>query len=84
MHPEPVHKSRIRTGSAFFPYGELCRSKEDGYDGTPKLNAINFATGFNSAVYDFSFQWTIDPDMYDNYSAAYIMDEADFFENYKK
>lgn len=65
-------------------YGEFCRSKEDGYDGTPKLNAVNFATGFNSAVYDFSFNWTIDPDMYDNYSTAYIMDEADFFENYKK
>ena len=65
-------------------YGEFCRSKEDGYDGTPKLNAVNFATGFTSAVYDFSFNWTIDPDMYDNYSTAYIMDEADFFENYKK
>ena len=65
-------------------YGEFCRMTSQGYDGTPKLNAVNFATGFNSAVYDYSFQWTIDPDMYDDYSAAYIMDEADFFENYSK
>ncbi len=65
-------------------YGELCRITEYGYDGTPKLNAINFATGFTSAVYDQSFYWTIDPSMYDDYSSAYLMDEADFFENYNK
>lgn len=65
-------------------YGEYQRSVEDGYDGVPKLNAVNFATGFTSAVYDYSFQWTIDPSLYDDYSAAYIMDEADFFENYNK
>ena len=25
MHPEPVHKSRILTGTAFLPYGILIR-----------------------------------------------------------
>lgn len=65
-------------------YGELLRISEYGYDGTPKLNAINFATGFTSAIYDYSFQWTIDQSMYDDYSTAYLMDEADFFENYNK
>ena len=55
---------------------------EYGYDGTPKLNAVNFATGFNSAVYDYSFNWTISEDVYDIYSICYLKDEADFYENY--
>ena len=64
-------------------YGEYQHKTESGYDGTPKLNAINFATGFTSAVYDYAFNWSIDPDM-ELYSAAFIKDEADFFENYSK
>ena len=63
-------------------YGEYMRDEGSGYDGTPKLNAINFATGFTSAAYDYSFNWTINPDMYDAYSIAYVKDEADFWENY--
>jgi len=63
-------------------YGELSQNTDAGWDGVAKLNAINFATGFNSAAYDFSFNMTIDPAQYDNYSAYYLMDEADFFENY--
>ena len=63
-------------------YGQYCRDAGSGYDGNPTCNAINFATGFNSAAYDFSFNMTIDPAQYDNYSAYYLMDEADFFENY--
>lgn len=65
-------------------YGEFCHITEYGYDGVSKLNAINFATGFTSAVYDQAFYWTIDQSMYDDYSSAYLMDEADFFENYNK
>lgn len=73
------------TSTEFQPgvYGELCWMVDYGFDGTPKLNAINFATGFNSAVYDYSYYMTIDPDMYDEYSNYYLMDEADFWENYK-
>ncbi|MBR2986697.1 MAG: hypothetical protein IKC63_01630 [Clostridia bacterium] len=63
-------------------YGELYRYEQYGYDGTPKLNAVNFATGFTSAIYDYSFNWTINPDMYDQYQMAFIADEADFWENY--
>ena len=63
-------------------YGELSQMTDYGWDGVAKLNAINFATGFNSAAYDFSFNMTIDPAQYDSYSAYYLMDEADFFENY--
>lgn len=74
------------TSAEFLPavYGELSRMENYGYDGTPKLNAVNFASGFTSAAYDYAFNWTINPDMYDDYSAAYVMDEADFWENYSK
>ena len=63
---------------------EYQQSTADGWDGVAKLNAINFATNFTSAAYDYSWNWTIDPDMYPNYSAYYVMDEADFLENYSK
>ena len=65
-------------------YAEYCQSAPHGFDGTPKCNAINFATGFNSAIYDQSYYWTINPEYYADYSNNYIMDEADFFENYAK
>lgn len=63
-------------------YAEYMHSVEDGYDGNQKLNAINFASGFNSAMYDYSFNWTINQDYYEMYSACYLMDEADFWSNY--
>lgn len=49
------------------------------YSGTPMYCIFNFATGFNSAVYDYSYNMTIDPSMYDDYSAYYIKDAADIF-----
>ena len=65
-------------------YGEYLQSEEDGFDGVPKLNCINFATGFNSAMFDYSWNWTINPALYDVYSVNYVMDEADFYANYAK
>ncbi len=47
------------------------------YAGTPMYCAFNFATGFNSAAYDYSWNMTIDPSLYDDYSAYYIKDYAD-------
>ena len=47
------------------------------YAGTPMYCAFNFATGFNSAIYDYSFAMTIDPATYDNDSQYYIKDYAD-------
>ena len=47
------------------------------YAGTPMYCAFNFATGFNSAAYDYSWNMTIDPSMYDDYSSYYIKDYAD-------
>ncbi len=49
------------------------------YQGTPMYTCFNFATGFTSAAYDYSYNMTIDPDMYDNYSAYYIKDTADIY-----
>jgi ABC-type transport system substrate-binding protein len=49
------------------------------YGGTPTYTCFNFATGFNSAVYDYAYNWTIDPAMYDDYSINYVKDSADFY-----
>jgi hypothetical protein len=51
------------------------------YSGTPMYCVFNFATGFNSAMYDYSFNMTIDPSMYDDYSAYYYKDAADIYWN---
>lgn len=63
-------------------YGELLQMEAYGWDGVAKCCAINYATGFNSAAYDMSWNFTIDQSMYADYSRAYVMDEADFWENY--
>ncbi len=62
--------------------GEYLQIEDYGWDGVAKCCGINYATGFTSAIYDFSFNWTIDQEMYDDYSYTYFMDEADFWENY--
>ena len=49
------------------------------YSGTPMYSLFNFATGFTSAVYDYSYNMTIDPAMYDDYSAYYLKDMADVY-----
>ncbi|MBR5896175.1 MAG: hypothetical protein IKZ39_00990, partial [Lachnospiraceae bacterium] len=49
------------------------------YSGTPMYCAFNFATGFNSAVYDYAYNLTINPAMYEDYSAYYLKDYADLF-----
>ena len=49
------------------------------YAGTPLYTCFNFATGFTSAAYDYSYNMTIDPSMYDDYSAYYIKDVADIY-----
>ncbi len=49
------------------------------YSGTPMYCAFNFATGFNSAVYDYAYGLTINPAMYDDYSQYYLKDYADVY-----
>jgi hypothetical protein len=65
-------------------YAEYLQIEQYGWDGVAKCAAINFATGFTSTIYDYYYYWTIDPAFYADYSNNYIMDEADFFENYTK
>lgn len=59
---------------------ELYQAQVYGYySGTPLYTCFNFATGFNSAVYDYAFNMTVDPSMYDDYSIYYIKDAADIY-----
>ena len=64
-------------------YGEYCQMPAYGFT-RAKYGAVNFATGFTGAIYDQSFSFTLDPDMYDNYSTNYLLDEADFLSGYEK
>ncbi len=72
------------TGSDFNQavYGDLGQLPQYGFNGIPRCNAVNFATSFTSATYDRSRMFTIDPELYPHYSSNYLMDEADFWENY--
>ncbi len=87
----PVATSQIGMYITYSPtdfntglYAELYRMESKGYDGVPKLNAVNFATGFTSAVYDYSWNWTIDPELIAvGYSVCFVRDAADYMENYK-
>jgi hypothetical protein len=65
-------------------YAEYFQIPDYGWDGVAKNTCINFATGFTSTIYDQYMYWTIDPDFYADYSNNYVMDEADFYENYTK
>ncbi len=59
---------------------ELYQSAVYGYySGSPMYSVFNFATGFTSAAYDYAYNMTIDPAMYDDYSAYYIKDQADVY-----
>ena len=49
------------------------------YSGTPTYNCFNFATGFNSAAYDYSWNWRLDPYWFENNSVCYIKDMADVY-----
>lgn len=58
---------------------EYGQDEAAGYTGPALYSAFNFATGFTSTVYDFAFNWTINPDLFDTYTYFGIMDEADYY-----
>ncbi len=62
--------------------GEFFQMPEAGFDGVAKCSAINYATGFTGAAYDMAYSFTIDPERFPVYSRAYLLDEADYYENY--
>ena len=47
------------------------------YEGVPTYNAFVFSTKLDSAMYDYSFNLTIDPDFYDDLSCYFLKDPAD-------
>lgn len=47
-----------------------------GYTGTPTYGMFNLATGWNSAIYDYSYNWSLDPE-YFGYSKNKLYDEYD-------
>ena len=59
-------------------YGEYRQMPAYGFK-KARYGAVNFATGFTSAVYDQAFYWTTDQNMYSTYSSNFLMDEADFY-----
>lgn len=59
--------------------GELRQDAGSGYNGVATYNAFNFATGYNSAAYDYSFNCSIEPNLFENNSQWYIKDAADYY-----
>ncbi len=67
---------RATTGDFDKLLGEIQRDTELGYGGTPTYGMYNLATGWPTAVYDYSFNWSIDPN-YFAYSTNKLYDEYD-------
>ena len=56
--------------------GNIYRDPSMGYAGTPIYGMLNLATGWNNAVYDYSFNWSSDPSWGD-YSSNKVKDPYD-------
>lgn len=56
--------------------GNIYRETESGYSGTPTYGMYNLATGWNSSVYDYAYNWSLDPAYFD-YSSNKLYDEYD-------
>ena len=64
--------------------GNIYRDPSMGYAGSPIYGMYNLATGWNSAVYDYAFNWSSDPSwadyssnkVKDPYDAAFPYDQA--------
>ena len=65
-------------------YGEYYQMPSYGYNkgDRPICSCANFATGYNSAVYDYAYSWTINQNYYADYNCQ-LMDPADFLADYK-
>lgn len=67
---------RATTGDFSKLQGEILREESYGYGGTPTYGMYNLATGWNSAVYDYAFNWSLDPAWF-AYSSNKLFDEYD-------
>ena len=67
---------RSTTGDFTKLLGEIYREASYGYAGTPTYGMFNLATGWNNSVYDYSYNWSLDP-TYFGYSSNKLYDEYD-------
>ena len=67
---------RSTTGDFTLLQGNIYREASYGYEGTPTYGMYNLATGWPSAVYDQSYNWSLDP-KYFPYSSNKVLDEYD-------
>ena len=67
---------RATTGDFTTLLGNIYRDPSMGYAGTPIYGMFNLATGWNSAVYDYAFNWSSDP-AYGDYSSNKVKDPYD-------
>lgn len=67
---------RSTTGDFSQLLGEIYREPSYGYGGTPTFGMFNLATGWNSAMYDYAYNWSLDP-KYFAYSSNKLYDEYD-------
>ncbi len=67
---------RSTTGDFTKLTGEIYREPSYGYGGTPTYGMYNLATGWNTTVYDYAFNWSLDP-IYFGYSMNKLYDEYD-------
>ena len=57
--------------------GEIYREPSYGFSGDVRYCMYNLATGFNSTIYDYSYNWSVDPEWFD-YSADKLYDAYDY------
>ena len=67
---------RATTGDFTTLLGNIYRDPSMGYAGSPIYGMYNLATGWNSAVYDYSLNWSLDPSLAD-YSSNKVKDPYD-------
>lgn len=57
--------------------GNIYRDPSYGYTGTPTYGMFNLATGWNSSIYDYAFNWSLDEEWFGN-SANKLYDDYDY------
>lgn len=74
---------RATTGDFTTLLGNIYRDASMGYGGTPIYGMFNMATGWNNAVYDYSYNWSPSVD-YADYSSNKVIDPYDLAFPYDK
>ena len=74
---------RATTGDFTTLLGNIYRDSSMGYGGTPIYGMFNLATGWNSAVYDYSYNWSPST-QYANNSSNKVIDPYDVAFPYDK